>query len=589
MATSISYSTRQFARDLASYIAPYKIKFSIGFIIRLASDLARLYPAFALSQIIPLLGKLNEVSTLRSILFLLFFWFLSAIYVGFGHDFSKYLGYQVAESASLDLYKKCLAHVFKIDLAWHEIEGSGNKMRKIDRGLDSVNGTIRRIFDVLIEVSVNTIGIILIFFSLDKFLSISIVFFIITFFLLGKYLLKKASNQEQIVNTQFERLSGLTYESLNNILTIKALAFDRGVMNIVSNHTKNMVGEIRKRIFYYRLQSGAVSSYYLLFEAAMISFIVWGILQGFYSVSILVLFVGLFEKVGQSTNELVGVTQELVVNKIWFFRATNLLKILPKIENPLNKKDQLNYPSDWQTLRIENINFSYAKDQALTDISFEIKRGESVGIVGLSGAGKSTLFKLLLDLYEDYQGEIYLDKNPLKQIDRQSYINHVSVVLQDTELFNMSLGDNITISKTQNTDNAVSVLNEAIRMAHLEDVVKNLPEGTNTVVGEKGVKLSGGQRQRVGIARALYRHPDILLLDEATSHLDANSEKQIQQAISEVKDKYTTIVIAHRLSTIQQMDKIVVLEKGKINEIGTFKDLLKKKGSFSRMWKMQKL
>lgn len=126
-------------------------------------------------------------------------------------------------------------------------------------------------------------------------------------------------------------------------------------------------------------------------------------------------------------------------------------------------------------------------------------------------------------------------------------------------------------------------------MAHLEDVVKNLPHGIDTIVGEKGVKLSGGQRQRVGIARALYRQPDILLLDEATSHLDAYSEKQIQQAISEVKDKFTTIVIAHRLSTIQQMDKIVVLEKGKIKEIGTFNELLDKKGSFARMWKMQKL
>lgn len=277
-----------------------------------------------------------------------------------------------------------------------------------------------------------------------------------------------------------------------------------------------------------------------------------------------------------------------MVNKIWFSRANDLLKIVPTIENP-KQEDLLSYPKHWREMRIENVHFAYGKGHALADISLTIKRGESIGIVGLSGAGKSTLFKLLLDLYEDYEGNIFLDDRSLKQIDRKDYIDHVSIVLQDTELFNLSLKENIRISQTHDSDNSLEYINQTIRMAHLADVVKNLPEGLETIVGEKGVKLSGGQRQRVGIARALYRKPDILLLDEATSHLDAHSEKQIQEAISEVKDKFTTIIIAHRLSTIQQMDKIVVMEKGRIIEVGTFHQLLKKNGSFSRMWKMQKL
>ena len=583
------YPVTQFVKDLSKYILPYKKKFLFGVFFRLTSDIGRLYPAFALSQIIPLLSEIQNPAALQSILILIFFWFLSTLYVGFGHDFSKYLGFQVAESASLDLYKKCLSHVFKIDLAWHEIEGSGNKMRKIDRGVESVNESIRRIFDVLIEVIVNTVGIVIIFLTLDKILSLSIIVFIITFFLLGKYLLTRAKKQEVIVSTQFEGLSGITFESLNNIMTIKSLSLNQGVMRMIENQTKTLVEEIRKRIMYYRFQSGTLNTYFYLFEIIMISIIIWGIFNGFYSVAILILFVGLFQKVGESTGELVGVTQELVVNKIWFSRAAELLKITPTIENSEKQLTQLSYPSDWQQMRIEKVNFAYGKGHALKDISFTIKRGESIGIVGLSGAGKSTLFKLLLDLYEDYDGEIYLDDRSLKQIDRKSYIEHVSVVLQDTELFNMSLNENINIAKTHHSESTAASINETIRMAHLEDVVKNLPEGLNTIVGEKGIKLSGGQRQRVGIARALYRKPDILLLDEATSHLDAHSEKQIQQAIAEVKDKYTTIIIAHRLSTIQQMDKIVVLEKGKIIEIGSFKELLKKNGSFSRMWRMQKL
>src|SRR3989344_4305693 len=152
----------------------------------------------------------------------------------------------------------------------------------------------------------------------------------------------------------------------------------------------------------------------------------------------------------------------------------------------------------------------------------------------------------------------------------------------------MSLKENVEIASVSRTKNE-SFLAEVLEMAHLTDVVLNLPQGIDTIVGEKGIKLSGGQRQRVGIARALYRQPDILLLDEATSHLDAHSERQIQLAIADVKGKFTTIVIAHRLSTIQQMDKIVVLERGKVCEMGTFNELLALNGSFSRMWKMQKL
>lgn len=589
MEPSKSYSVKQFILDIATYIAPYKVKFTFGVIIRLTSDIARLYPAYALSQVIPLLDKITDPTSINTIIFLLLGWLVSAIYVGIGHDLSKYLGFQVAESAALDLYKKCLAHVLTIDLSWHETQDSGNKMKKIDRGLDSVNGTIRRIFDMLIEVFVNTVGIVLIFFSLDKTISMGIVFFIFTFFLLGKYLLKRASNQERIVSSKFETLSGMTFESLNNIVTIKSLAFDKEIMKMISRQVKILVSEIKKRIFYYRFQSGAVSTYYLIFEVSMIGYIIWGISQGAYSIGILVLFVGLFEKVGKSTSELVGVTQDMVVNKIWLSRAIDILRINPNIEHPLKQVQQLDYPTNWKTLRLTNIHFAYKRGGGLNDISFEIKRGESIGIVGLSGAGKSTLFKLLLDLYEDYEGDIYLDNVPLKHISRQSYINHVSVVLQDTELFNMTLGENITITKMQSNDKPPLSLTDAITMAHLDDVVKNLPDGIDTTVGEKGIKLSGGQRQRVGIARALYREPDILLLDEATSHLDAYSEKQIQQAIAEVKGKFTTIVIAHRLSTIKEVDKIIVLEKGKVKEMGTFQELLKMNGSFTRMWSTQKL
>jgi len=175
------------------------------------------------------------------------------------------------------------------------------------------------------------------------------------------------------------------------------------------------------------------------------------------------LFFGLFNKVSEATEELTGVTQQLALAKIWISRAMNILKTKPEIEDPNKVALQQTYPTDWKEIRIEKLGFGYGEKNALNEISLTIRRGEKIGIVGLSGAGKSTLFKLLLDLYEDYDGDIFIDNIPLKNLQRQSYIDHVAVVLQDTELFDMSLKDNIQIAGVPNAPQQVD-LSEVIRL-----------------------------------------------------------------------------------------------------------------------------
>ena len=462
-------------------------------------------------------------------------------------------------------------------------------MKRIDRGSDGINTTIRRIFDVLIEVTVNIVGITIIFFTLEPLVSGSLVLFIVVYFLVGTCLLKRAMKQEQIVNKAGEDLGGITFEALNNIQTIKSLSIDRGVRRIVSKRIIPLIQKIRRRIFLYQSRGIVLLTFESVFGFIIVSVIVWGIFEDRYDIGFLVLFTGLFQRVSSSTRELTDVTQQLALSKIWVSRAMAILKTQPKIESPVKVSKQVAYNSQWKRLEVRNLQFAYKKKNALDNVSFTINRGEKVGIVGLSGAGKSTLFKLLLDLYENYQGKILFDKIPLKHIQRQSYIDHVAVVLQDTELFNMSLRENIETAAVKGISSSSGLLEEVIQMARLNDVVEDLPYGANTMVGEKGIKLSGGQRQRVGIARALYRQSDILLLDEATSHLDAHSEKEIQKALQGLMHKFTTIVIAHRLSTIKAMDKIVVLEKGRVVERGSFVELLKKEGVFTRMWQDQKI
>ena len=186
------------------------------------------------------------------------------------------------------------------------------------------------------------------------------------------------------------------------------------------------------------------------------------------------------------------------------------------------------------------------------------------------------------------EGEIKIDDVSINTIKADDYLSRVSVVLQDTEVFNLSLKDNITIVRPEK-EHERALLERTLTVSHVKDFVAKLKDGVNTLIGEKGIKLSGGERQRLGIARAVFKEPEILLMDEATSHLDIESEKKIQDSLHEFFKNVTAIVIAHRLTTIKLMDRILVIEKGKIIENGSFDELYAKKGRFYELWEKQQL
>lgn len=229
-------------------------------------------------------------------------------------------------------------------------------------------------------------------------------------------------------------------------------------------------------------------------------------------------------------------------------------------------------------LELKNINFSYdTESTALSDISFSVKRGEMIGIIGPSGAGKTTLVDLLLRLFNPQKGAILLDGKNITDISLKEWRNNVGYVSQDIFLINDTLENNI---RFYNESLSKQDIIEATKMANIYDFIQKQPQGFDTVVGERGIKLSGGQRQRIVLARTLARHPQILILDEATSALDSESEVSIQQAIEKIKGEVTVIAIAHRLSTVINSDRLVVIEDGRVIESGTPKDLLEDKKSY---------
>lgn len=236
-------------------------------------------------------------------------------------------------------------------------------------------------------------------------------------------------------------------------------------------------------------------------------------------------------------------------------------------------------------IRFENINFSYQADNPiLRDISFEIRGGGMVAVVGPSGSGKSTLSRLLLRFYDPDSGSIYIDDQDIKELTLKSLRKVMGVVPQDTVLFNETVGYNISYGRP-GVDQTQVV--EAAKIAQIHDFINRHPQGYDILVGERGLKLSGGEKQRVAIARVALKTARILIFDEATSSLDSRSEKAIQQAMENVAVDSTTLVIAHRLSTIVNADEIIVLEKGRIVERGTHKLMVQGTGLYSQMWALQ--
>ena len=263
--------------------------------------------------------------------------------------------------------------------------------------------------------------------------------------------------------------------------------------------------------------------------------------------------------------------------------VTSTRKIFEIIEEN-NEVQDIDRPIDIRIegeIDIKNVTFGYESySPVLENVSFHVNTGEMIGIVGHSGSGKTTLINLLMRLYDVNEGAIEIDGVNIKDISQDALRSQIGIVLQETFLFSGTIRDNIRYAMPHATDEQVL---EAARIANAHDFILNLPQGYNTIVGEKGYSLSGGERQRIAIARAVIHNPRILILDEATAALDTETEKLIQDSLNKLTQGRTVFAIAHRLSTLRNADKLLVLDKGRVSEFGTHTELLENKGIYYKL------
>ncbi len=417
----------------------------------------------------------------------------------------------------------------------------------------------------------SSIGVFVAVFIINKqiflyYLGISL---ILTLFHLIK--VKKYGKKYSDFLNQSDKVYGLIGEMIKGIRDIKLLNAKPGIMsslkeNIEVQNTKRI--KMRNTEILYNFIVGTLTG---LFELILIFLLINLTKNNTISVAIAIV---LFTYKAKITGDFMEKLSNLL-NEIKSFNIS-CKRVLAILENNEFKKETFgtkHLKSINGNLSFKNVDFSYNKNQQiLNNVSFDIEKGETVGFVGKSGAGKTTIFNLITKMYSINKGEITIENININDLDKDSIRENVTTISQNPYIFNLTIRENLKLVKKDLTNKEMV---EACKIARISDYIETLPQKYDTIIGENGINLSGGQKQRLAIARAFIRKTKIILFDEATSALDNETQSKVLQAINNLKNNYTILIIAHRLSTIMNCDKIIILDNGKINGVGTHKELLK--------------
>jgi ATP-binding cassette subfamily B protein len=483
----------------------------------------------------------------------------------------------------LTLYS--INHINRLSLSWHENQGSGGKLQRVmtgRRGYEEILRHIRwdifqligNIFAAFLSVMITDVPILYLWLYLG---------FIGSYLFASWYFARPYLKQYDQFNEKFENLLSGVYEFVSAIRTAKAFHIG-GYINEKAGQLEKVGQQAIMRAFRTNLIRWTITNLiggFWIFIFAWVGF--KQVLSGDLSAGMYASTFFLATFIWSSCEVIGSILEKLYEYGNGMSRLITTLRVTPK---NLDLTPPQSIPDNWKNITLDNVSYMYEgnKGQGVKNISFTVQRGEKIAFVGNSGAGKSTLVKLLMKQMLPDSGDFKVDGAPVSHIPTGEWLSQIGFVPQDVELFNLSIRENILIDRDAIDED---MLWHILEQAALADFIRDLPDGLETVIGERGIKLSGGQCQRLGIARALVRQAPILIFDEATSSLDSLSESKIQRAIENSFEDRTVFVIAHRLSTIRNVDKILVLDNGRIIEEGSFEKLIADNKHFAKLWAIQ--
>ncbi len=495
--------------------------------------------------------------------------------------------YFFGDSALLATAKDIRQAVFKkiqdLDFAYHLTKSTGSMISSIKRGDAAVFNFFHMVNINLVRALISFIVLLVLFAQLKLEIAGLMLLSMILNSIFAYFLIKRNVAARVEFNTREDSVSEVIVDNLINFETVKLFAKEREEYKRLGMSFMPWIKALWGYANSFRLIDIVIGVTGNLSMLAVLYIGLRYLLSGEFSAGEYIMVLGFVNSFYGRFFDLVFQMRDVAKNNADLDSYFSVFNKDTLVKDPIKP---IKVAAVEGEIIFDNVNFSYpeGREDALKDFTFKINPGESIALVGHSGAGKTTITKLLMRFYDTDSGAILIDGININAMTKSNLRSFMGIVPQEPILFNESIAYNIGYGAST-TD--MKVIQHAAEMANLDEFINDLPKGYETKVGERGVRLSGGQKQRLAIARMILSNPDIIIFDEATSQLDSQSEKLIQDAFWKVSKDKTTVIIAHRLSSITKADKIVVMENGQIEEVGTHKSLLAKKGLYSKFWKLQ--